>query len=485
MSTVSRSSLPGLRRSLRALFLAAAIAAGAGCATRPVNPPIDHAEPAQGYSFAARDGGRRPLDLVVLAFSGGGTRAAAFSYGALETLRATPRPTSPAGPAASLLDAVSVITGVSGGSFTALAYALYGERLFGEYERRFLERDVEAELILRLFQPGYWGALSSTAWGRSELAADYYDEILFDGATFADLVKRPGPMVVAAATEITTGARFYFTQSMFDVLCSDLSSVRLSRAAASSSAVPVVLSPVTFNNYGGRCDIALPQWMGSGTPEDAGASRAAARAQRERQNLLAYRDAAQRPYLHLVDGGVSDNLATREVQAILDEIEARSIAGLPTGFEGTRSIAIVIVNAMPTPKLLWDQNESAPGSLEVLLQATGVPIDFYSYESIDQLRDTAARWRAAKAMRASGALPEGAAFRAERRMPDIDLHVIEIAFDQLADAGERDYLRQLPTSFALPPEAVARLRRAAGVLLRQSADFQAYLRYLQAGAPAR
>jgi NTE family protein len=246
-------------------------------------------------------------------------------------------------------------------------------------------------------------------------------------------------MVVAAATEITTGARFYFTQAMFDVLCSDLSSVRLSRAAASSSAVPVVLSPVTFDNYGGRCNLALPDWLGAGAPEDAGASRAASRAQRELQNLLAYRDGRQRPYLHLVDGGVSDNLATREVQAILDEIEARR-------------------------------------------QATGVPIDFYSYESIDQLRDTAARWRAAKAMRAAGSLPEGPAFRAQRRMPDIDLHVIEIAFDQLADASERDYLRQLPTSFALPPEAVDRLRSAAGVLLRQSSDFQAYLSYLQGSA---
>ncbi len=372
-------------------------------------------------------------------------------------------------------------TGVSGGSFTALAYALYGERLFDDYERRFLKRDVQGELILRLFLPGYWGPLSSTAWGRSELAADYYDEILFDGATFADLVQRPGPMVVAAATEITTGARFYFTQAMFDVLCSDLSAVRLSRAAAASSAVPVLLSPVTFDNYGGRCNLALPDWLDAGAPEDTGASRAASRAQRELQNLLAYRDAEQRPYLHLVDGGVSDNLATREVQALLDEIEARSIAGLPTRFEGTRSIAIVIVNAMPTPKLGWDRRESAPGSLEVLLQATGVPIDFYSYESIDLLRDTAARWRAAKAMRAAGPLPEGPAFRAQRHMPDIDLHVIEIAFDQLADASERDYLRQLPTSFAVPPEAVDRLRSAAGVLLRQSPEFQAYLSYLQAG----
>lgn len=465
--------------------LIAAVALLAGCATRPVNPPIDRAQPAKGYSFVARGGSQRPPDLVVLAFSGGGTRAAAFSYGALEALRATPRPPAAAVPAGSLLDAVSVITGVSGGSFTALAYGLYGERLFDEYERRFLKRDVERELILRLFMPGYWGALSSTAWGRSELAADYYDEILFEGATFADLARRPGPTVVAAATEITTGARFYFTQEMFDVLCSDLSAVRVSRAAASSSAVPVLLSPVTFDNYGGRCGLVLPQWMAGVTAQDEGASRAAARAQRELQNLLAYSDGRQRPYLHLVDGGVSDNLATREVQAILDEIEARSIAGLPTGFEGTRSIAIVIVNAMPTPKLEWDRHASAPGSLEVLLQATGVPIDFYSYESIDQLRDTAARWRAARAMRASGALPDGPAFLAQRRMPDIDLFVIEIAFDQLTDASERDYLRQLPTSFALPPEAVDRLRSAAGVLLRQSPDFQAYLRYLQTAADAR
>jgi NTE family protein len=88
-------------------------------------------------------------------------------------------------------------------------------------------------------------------------------------------------------------------------------------------------------------------------------------------------------------------------------------------------------------------------------------------------------------MRASGKLPQDPAFVAEQRMPDIDLHVIEVAFDQLADPAERDYLLQLPTSFALPAEAVDRLRAAAGVLLRQSPDFQTYLRYLQTPARAR
>ena len=67
-------------------------------------------------------------NLVILAFSGGGTRAAAFSYGVLEFLRRT-EVAGPKGNKIRLLDAVDVVTGVSGGSFTALAYRLYGDKL--------------------------------------------------------------------------------------------------------------------------------------------------------------------------------------------------------------------------------------------------------------------------------------------------------------------------------------------------------------------
>jgi NTE family protein len=168
-------------------------------------------------------------NLVILAFSGGGTRAAAFSYGVLEFLRRT-EVTGPAGHTARLLDAVDVITGVSGGSFTALAYGLYGDRLFAEYEQRFLKRDVQGEIIARTFSPRNWGNLWSLGWGRSELAAQLYDEILFDGATFGDLDRGRGPLILASATDISTGARFVFNQSTFDVICSDLNAVPLCRA---------------------------------------------------------------------------------------------------------------------------------------------------------------------------------------------------------------------------------------------------------------
>ena len=61
-----------------------------GCATRPINPPITQADPAAGYRFESRLASAKDKDnLVILAFSGGGTRAAAFSYGVLEFLRKT------------------------------------------------------------------------------------------------------------------------------------------------------------------------------------------------------------------------------------------------------------------------------------------------------------------------------------------------------------------------------------------------------------
>ena len=127
-------------------------------------------------------------------FSGGGTRAAAFSYGVLEFLRRT-EVTEAQGQKARLLDHIDIITGVSGGSFTALAYGLYGDKLFDDYEQRYLKRDVQGEIIARTFSPRNWGNLWSLGWGRSELAAQLYDEILFHGATFGDLNRGRGPLI--------------------------------------------------------------------------------------------------------------------------------------------------------------------------------------------------------------------------------------------------------------------------------------------------
>ena len=326
-----------------------------GCATRPVNPPLKEVDANAGYTFQTRQKHFKSQEtLVILAFSGGGTRAAAFSYGVLEFLQRT-EVTTPKGKGR-LLDAVDVVTGVSGGSFTALAYGLYGDKLFADYEQRFLKRDVQGELIARAMSPANWGDLSSTGWGRSELAAKLYDEILFNGATFGDLNRGDGPFIIAAATDISTGTRVTFNQNVWNVLCSNLDDVRLSRAAAASSAVPVVLSPVTINNYGGTCNYAVPGWVKLFT-QSANPPRPAARAIRELQDLGPYADSVHRPYVHLVDGGVSDNLGMRGVLDALEFLEALREAGLPTPLDRVKRIVVFVVNSLSSPPTNWDEVE--------------------------------------------------------------------------------------------------------------------------------
>jgi NTE family protein len=471
------SSEPMTRLRIPPLLVLASLLLLGGCATRPVNPPITQADPSTGYRFEVRQAKVENKDnVVVLAFSGGGTRAAAFSYGVLEFLRRTEL-VGPKGNRGRLLDEVDVITGVSGGSFTALAYGLYGDKLFTEYEQGFLKRNVQGEIISRALNPAYWGKLGSTGWGRSELAAQLYDEILFHGATFGDLDRGAGPLILASATDISTGSRFVFNQRTFDLICSDLNAVALSRAAAASSAVPVVLSSITIKNYGGTCNATTPGWA-KPFLESAEPPRPAARALRSLKAEQAYADGIRRPYLHLVDGGVSDNVGMRSVLDALEILESLHEVGRPTPLDSAKRIIVFVVNSLSSPPTKWDESENPPGTVDILLKAAGTPIDAFSYESVELLKDTAALWQAMRLIRNSEAFAanKDPAVAAALRVPDAEIYAIDVSFPALKDKAELDYLNQQPTSFVLPAEAVDRLRAAAGTIIMASPEFQRLLK---------
>jgi NTE family protein len=467
------------RPALGSFFALAALLtvfALAGCATRPVNHRIERFDATKTYTF------QRPSEnledrqhLVLLAFSGGGMRAAAFSYGVLETLRDM-EITAPSGRKVRALDEVDVITAVSGGSFTALAYGLYGDKLFADYEGRFLKRDVQGELIARVLNPLNWGALASTGWSRSELAADVYDEMLFDGATYADL-KRSGPQIFVSATDLAEGTRIDFNKPTFDVMCTELSGFRLARAAAASSAVPVVLAPITIDNYGGTCDYRLPAWVRRllDIPDPP---RPAVRSIKHLQELRAYADRSRRPYLHLVDGGISDNIGARGALDILLTFASLHELGMPTPFDHLREVFVVVVNSMAIPPNDWSLHESPPGIVDLLIKAAGVPIERYSYDTVETLKDMQAGWEALRAVRK--AITPSAESNPQLefilRAPDINIHVIDVSFAVLKDSAERDYLQGLPTSLVLPSEAVDRLRAAARTAILESPAIQELVR---------
>ena len=477
-----------MRLARRLLIGAVAAASVAGCASRPINQPISHIDPESGYRASVRlpkQQNNDPSTLLLLAFSGGGTRAAAFSYGVLEELRRTDVVVD--GQHRRLLDDVVLITGVSGGSFTALSYAFYGDKLFSEYETRFLKRDVEGALLARFLNPFDWPNLIGGSYGRSEMAADYYDEILFQGATFADLRDKPTPTAVAGGTDLTNGARFAFSQNDFDMLCSDLNKVRLARAAAASSAVPAVLSPVTFNNYAGRCDYKYPAWL-MDVVEHSKDSVPPRRLLQRYRDLEDFQNSKDHPYIHLVDGGLADNLGVRAILEALGEFETnaafREAFHLQAAPGSTRRVVLIVVNSRAEARTNWDKSESPPGIASQILKSSGVPMSRYTADSIDLMKDLVHRWETQRKLQILQARLAGESeAQAEARLPKIDVFAVDIGFEQLADPKERNYFMSLPTSFVLKPEEVDRLRAIAGTLLRQSEEYQRLLKDVGAVLP--
>lgn len=158
-------------------------------------------------------------------------------------------------------------------------------------------------------------------------------------------------------------------QDIFDAMCSNIDAVRPSRAAAASSAVPLVLSPLTLNNYGGSCNYEPPLALNrfACSPE---ARRAAACAKREVEERLAFADGAKRPYIHLFDRGVADNVGMRSVLTVPDLMETLKLEGVPTRLDKVRRFVVFVVNAVSSPRTDWDEREKAPGPVNLMLKAS-------------------------------------------------------------------------------------------------------------------
>jgi NTE family protein len=162
----------------------------------------------------------------------------------------------------------------------------------------------------------------------------------------------------------------------------------------------------------------------------------------------------------------------------LQLLEALHGAGLATPLDHVKRIIVLVVNSLSSPPTNWDESEQGPGVVDVLLKATGVPIDHYSYEAVELLKDIAARWQTARHIRdlAQCSTNKDSPVCAATRVPEAEIYAIDVSFAALPDKAERAYLNQQPTSFVLPAEAVDRLRAAAGTIILASPEFQRLLK---------
>jgi len=463
-------------------MLVCALLLGA-CASFSQNPPLTRYDPSAGYRFELLDQGENGDGLfVVLAFSGGGTRAAALSYGVLEALRDTRIEWN--GKTLSLLDEVDVISAISGGSFPAAYYALHGARTFDEFPQRFLYRAVETELIKSALSPAGLFKLAAPSFGRSDLAAEYYDRELFGAATYADIMaRRRRPFVILNATDMTLGSQFSFIQDQFDLLCSDLSGVAVARAAAASSAFPGLLTPLTFRNYAGSCGYRQPPWV-AGAQKDRQSRINVSRTARAERRLSYAADAAERrEYIHLTDGGVADNIGLREpLAAIANLNHSWSVLRL-VNLGKVDKLVVIVVNAATDPASSRDHKPDVPGFVDSVTAAANVPLGNYSFETLELLRKTVNEFNESARL-VSGckdlAAARGAQCALELAAPRrIEFFPIEVAFEYIEDQQERNWFKNLPTSFELPRETVDKLRAVARRILVEDPNFRELMRSLR------
>lgn len=456
--------------------LVLALAAGAACARFPLNAPLRRYEPARGYRFEALAGGDNTDSLFVcLTFSGGGTRAAALAYGVLEKLRATRIPWK--GGDKRLLDEVDCISSVSGGSFTAAYYALFGERLFRDFRPRFLDRNIERELVLRTLNPVNLLRLASPYFGRIDLAAELYHETIFDGRTFADLLARGRrPFLIVNATNLANGERVEFTQEQFDFLGSDLGAYPVARAVAASSAYPFLLSPISLRNH--------PAPAGYRPPEEYRNAARDYELNRRRfhwaRNQTAYLDKVGRPYLHVMDGGLADNIGLRAIESAYRRSEGFIRRLLNEG--RIEKLVLIVVNARTEPREDLGRRERPPGLLTVAYKTATISLENYSFESVELMKELLEeRRKAQREVEACQRILEARCPGASR-LPAfpalVDPYVIEVNFESIPDEDRRRFLLGLPTSFTLAPGAIRALVEAGQELLEGSPEFRRLLRAL-------
>lgn len=480
-----------------ALFLCSAVLSACGSVPeRTVE--LDPNGPGQRYVTNVDDADSRKDTLFIVTASGGGTRAAALTLGALRTLKGFE---FNGRGKRTLLDEVDIVSSVSGGSVTAAYFALKGAGGFKTLEDNFLRQDGIGEIIARGLNPVTFARMSTDSYSRLDLLVDYFEERLFGEATFADLPNRR-PYLILNAGDMSGGTVFSFTPSQFDLLCADLSAFKLSEAVAASAAFPVALAPLAIRNHS-PCRLQLekakqltgspgdrdrqPRWppiwiqnavgtaiekdpngvrlgrsafsylnLDCGTPFDADGCEPAVEADR-------------RQWIHLLDGGIADNLGLNEPLLLIssEDVEPRflnKIFGV-AGEENRQinNLVFLVVNARSAADSTLDQSGETPGIFSMLNATTGSAIDAASFGMLDRLSSI---------VRELLLLRAGKTKFLQQKVEQLKVLVVPVDFDYIEKPDCRRYFKNIATSWTLKGEKITALNDIAGALMRQSSDFE-------------
>ncbi len=394
--------------------------------------------------------------LMMVAFSGGGSRAAAVGWKTLETLKSIAYPFTAGGRQveSNLAHEIDMVAGISGGSFAAAAWCLSGGDL-APFQKRFVERDIQGALAKNLFSWKGVVAAFSRRYARINFAAELYDEEVYDGKTFADLPARP--ILRIHSTDLALGRRFTFTPDTFARLGSNLSSYPIGYACAASSAFPILLTPLTLRNYGPSLDLLqdVEYFMGKQN------ARADLNADLRTKAWEYYNDKTNE-YIHLADGGLVDN---QGLQSNLDEFDTNGIINRRINYSTIplKRLIIVNVNAGVAGENKSGRVPSPPSVASVIESSMISSMDVLSARRWMDIRDKCIEMFKA-------ALDRGANTPSLSQLEEP--YRIEVSFRNIRDPELRRQAMALPTSFKLNSEQLALIDKVVPELVKEDPEFQ-------------
>jgi NTE family protein len=326
--------------------------------------------------------------------------------------------------------------------------------------------------------------LASPSKERIDLLVDYLDRQLFHDVTFEKLVeRRRRPYLILNAADMVEGTPFPFTQYTMDLLCSDLTKVKLSTAVAASAAFPVALSPITLKNYRPCEAIAKPVWLRAAQQTSWYLDPPRVAWQR---TASAYAD-GQKKFIHLLDGGIADNLGVSEPYRLLtsDDVPVSLKQDIAAG--KIKKIVFVMINARSFAGSGLDNSQATPSALAMLTASMDSSIDRATFSTSERIRDLLIeRFRGMaddidREARKPGPMRDklreiGANFRTVAG----NTQFLAVDFDAIGDQRCRTAFHSIETSWALPGNQLDGLNVMGEALLAQNPDFPKVLQAVNA-----
>jgi len=328
------------------------------------------------------------------------------------------------------------------------------------FEQKFLYRDIQDSLLLEAAAPWNWPWLLSPYYSRIDLAADYYGRTVFDNQKFEDLKKRGRPLIILNATNIGNESRFPFTQSQFDAIGADLSDYPIARAVAASSAFPFLLSPLAVETHQPLPGFpAQTEYQLGKTKLDYYENPSRYYWDQTQQDYIS----SPKPYVHLLDGGLADNIGLRPIINAYDQTNGfieRNLGGIDR-------LVIISVNARTKSDDTVSTQRHTPHIIPTVAAATAeIGMDNYSFDSeylmkeiVDQLEQDEKNAKSSQTPAGFHAVP----------------YMIDISFEEIEDKTRREAFYGIGTNFHLPAEQVQALISEGCNLLKQNLMYRCML----------